>query len=77
MVDDEAIASILAKDDDVTAIYRVGSRADGTNGSHSDYDYMALHDSDTHYVAENNTGIVCARLDVMIDKVHFTRKDLE
>ena len=65
----------------VAAIYRVGSRVDGTPRPDSDHDYLILLDSDTHYHQANTSTVLVSGISespmIYKDEVVFTRKDLE
>lgn len=74
-VDAETVGRVSRWDPQVAAIYRVGSRADGTFRPDSDYDYLVLLDQNVHYGRANTLGYRRSE-GQWIEEVTFTRKDL-
>ena len=73
---DKLVVGAATGEHSTAAIYRVGSRADGTSRRDSDYDYMILLDEGTHYDSSNTVGFQVTS-DQWCEKVTFTRRDLE
>ena len=76
-LDKKEIEYALRSDNDVAAIYRMGSRMDGTYKPDSDMDYMILLDRDEHYMYANTSFWLNDRFNIYVDHVRFTRKDLQ
>ena len=75
-IDALTVSSVTRARCTTAAVYRVGSRADGTWRHDSDFDYLILLNENTHYHSAN------ARGDLLPGgwwrhEIYFTRKDLE
>ena len=74
---DEICLPYYIRESDVVAVYRVGSRFDGTARTDSDMDYMLMRESDNPIGDCWVSASKSPTLDMWIETISFSRGDLQ